>query len=159
MKDIVRWKVKMMKNNKVELQEMLSLFEEYVDVSDIISSKCMSELSSSIAKKRLDLGFSQKQFAEFVHVSQAMVSKWEGGDYNFTIKALAELADHLDMDLHISLKECKEEVEIKYSENHKFEYTSFQKYDYRASRSEIISFTEMKTKINERKYRKDRLEM
>lgn len=146
-------------SSKVELYEMLSLFEDCVDISDVISSKCMSDLSSSIAGKRLDLGLTQKQFAEYVHVSQAMVSKWEGGDYNFSIKGLAELAERLGMDLQVSLCEYKEEIEIKCSENSEFAYTSFQKQEYTGSKSEIISFIEMRSKINERKYRKERLEM
>ena len=104
--------------SKVELYEMLSLFEDCVDISDVISSKCMSDLSSLIVEKRLDLGLTQKQFAEYVHVSQAMVSKWEGGDYNFSIKELAELAERLGMDLQVSLREYKEEIEVKCSENH-----------------------------------------
>lgn len=118
MKDIARWKARTMMDSKVELYEMLSLFEDCVDISDVISSKCMSDLSSSIVEKRLDLGLTQKQFAEYVHVSQAMVSKWEGGDYNFSIKELAELAERLGMDLQVSLREYKEEIEVKCSENH-----------------------------------------
>ena len=40
---------------------------------------------------------SQKQFAQFMGVSQAMVSKWESGDCNFTIETIAKICDKLDL--------------------------------------------------------------
>ena len=95
----------------------------------------------------------QKEFAEHVQVSQAMVSKWEGGDYNFSIKSLAELAEKLDMDLHIALKEYKDSVEVNYSSKAECSYTVFKKNQYVGLRSGIVSFEE-KSEI----YRKRRME-
>lgn len=46
----------------------------------------------------------QKEFVEHIKVSQGMISKWESGDYNFSIKTLAEVAEKLDMELYINLK-------------------------------------------------------
>ncbi len=46
----------------------------------------------------------QKEFAEHIKVSQGMISKWESGNYNFSIKTLAEVAEKLDMELYINLK-------------------------------------------------------
>lgn len=46
----------------------------------------------------------QKEFAKHIKVSQGMISKWEGGDYNFSIKSLAEFAEKLDMELYVNLK-------------------------------------------------------
>lgn len=158
MKDMKKWKARIeMKNKKIGVSEILSLFEDEIEISDILASKCMSELSTSIAKKRLRLELTQKEFAEYIQVSQAMVSKWEGGDYNFSIKSLAELAERLDMDLHISLKEYKENIEVNYLNNNEFAYTSFQKNQYVGARSGIISFTEKSSEIYRR--REEKIEM
>lgn len=143
--------------NRIAIDDILALFEDNVDGADIISAKCMSELSSSIARKRLGLGLTQKQFAEHIQVSQTMVSKWEGGDYNFSIKSLAELADKLDMDLHVSLKEYREVVEVNYIDSNA--YTTFPKKQYVVSGSGMISFAERKGEIYRRKQKEERLEM
>ena len=42
----------------------------------------------------------QKQFASFMGVSQAMISKWESGEYNFTINTLNEICDKLGLDFN-----------------------------------------------------------
>lgn len=39
----------------------------------------MSEFNSSIKKKRIELGITQKQLAELVGVSSNTISKWESG--------------------------------------------------------------------------------
>lgn len=65
------------------------------------------ELSAAIVKQRIALGMTQKQFAEYMNVSQGMVSKWESTDYNFSMKALAEIAAKLDLELDIDLKKNK----------------------------------------------------
>ncbi|MGN0182914.1 MAG: helix-turn-helix domain-containing protein [Candidatus Ornithomonoglobus sp.] len=55
------------------------------------------ELSTTIFKKRMTMDMNQTKFAKYLGVSQAMVSKYESGDYNFTIKQLCNLAEKLDM--------------------------------------------------------------
>lgn len=57
----------------------------------------LSNISAAIELRRKDLGMNQKQFASFMGVSQAMVSKWESGEYNFTINTLNEICDKLEM--------------------------------------------------------------
>lgn len=53
----------------------------------------------------------QKEFAEHIKVSQGMISKWESGNYNFSIKTLAEVAEKLDMELYINLNRKQGEKE------------------------------------------------
>ena len=38
--------------------------------------------------------------ASFMGVSQAMISKWESGEYNFTINTLNEICDKLGLDFN-----------------------------------------------------------
>lgn len=85
------------------LNELLELFGDTVTVSDIIASKILGSISASIAKKRIQSNMTQKEFANHMGVSQGMVSKWEGGDYNFSIKTLADIAEKLDMELSVNL--------------------------------------------------------
>lgn len=99
-----------MKNNDIAgLEDILQLFEDNVSVSDINASRYLGKISAAIVKKRVEMGMTQKQFSEYVGVSQGMVSKWEGGDYNFTIRALAEIAEKLDLELYLNLKEYNEQ--------------------------------------------------
>lgn len=98
------------KEMAVGLDEVFKLFEEHLTIADISSARYLGKISAAIAKKRLDMGLSQKEFAEFLHVSQGMVSKWESGDYNFTIRGLAELSESLNMELYVNFKEYREIV-------------------------------------------------
>lgn len=69
----------MKKNNVAGLKDILQLFEDNVSVSDISASRYLGKISAAIVKKRVEMGMTQKQFSEYVGVSQGMVSKWEGG--------------------------------------------------------------------------------
>lgn len=60
-------------------------------------------ISASIELRRKDLGMNQKQFASFMGVSQAMVSKWESGEYNFTINTLNEICSRLGLEFDPTL--------------------------------------------------------
>lgn len=101
----------MSKIESVGLSDILSLFDNTISCSDIISAKCLSHISSSIVAKRISLNLSQQEFANKLGVSQSMVSKWEGEDYNFSIKTLADIAAKLNMSLSVSLLDDYEENE------------------------------------------------
>ena len=67
----------------------------------------LAKISAQIERKRLDLGMTQKEFAEFMEVSQGMVSKWESRDYNFTIRSLNEICHKLDLSMSVNIdKAC-----------------------------------------------------
>lgn len=92
------------KSDSAKLEDLLELFGETISAADINASRYLGEISSAIVKKRMELNMTQKEFAKHIKVSQGMISKWEGGDYNFSIKSLAELAEKLDMELYVNLK-------------------------------------------------------
>ena len=46
----------------------------------------------------------QSEFAEYIGVSQGMVSKWESREYNFTIKSLNEICVKLDISFSILIE-------------------------------------------------------
>lgn len=89
------------------MSDLLNLFTDDLSASDLLASKALGEISAAVVKQRLELGMTQKQFAQYMNVSQGMVSKWESSDYNFSVKALAEIAAKLDLDLNIHLHKSK----------------------------------------------------
>ncbi len=67
----------------------------------------LAKISARIERCRLDMGMTQQEFAEFLGVTQGMVSKWEGREYNFTIRTLNEICEKVNLDLSVSLdKPC-----------------------------------------------------
>ena len=99
------------------LKDLLELFGDTVTVSDIIASNVLGSISASIARQRLQSNMTQKEFADYMCVSQGMVSKWEGGDYNFSIRTLADIADKLDVELTVNLEPKKKEIQVKHIQN------------------------------------------
>lgn len=64
----------------------------------------LSRISAQIEKSRLELGMTQKEFADYMGVTQGMVSKWESREYNFTIKSLNEICHKLGMTVEVNVE-------------------------------------------------------
>ena len=94
---------KKVKENSASLADLLAMFEDDISIADINASRYLGKISASIVKRRIELKMSQKDFAGYLGVSQGMISRWEGGDYNFSIKALSEIAEKLELELYINL--------------------------------------------------------
>lgn len=45
----------------------------------------------------------QEEFAQYLGVSQGMVSRWENRDYNFTVKSLNDICQKLNLSLTIDM--------------------------------------------------------
>ena len=56
-------------------------------------------ICGEIITQRIERGMTQKKFAEFMEVSQSMVSKWEKGECNFTLQSLVKIASKLGLSL------------------------------------------------------------
>ena len=69
--------------------------------ADKAESDMKAEISVCIHEKRLNMNMTQKEFAKFAGVSQTMVSKWESGEYNFTIGNLSRLMTTLGLKIEI----------------------------------------------------------
>jgi len=46
----------------------------------------------------------RKQFAEFMGVSQGLVSRWERGETNFTLETLVNIASKLGLEMQSPIK-------------------------------------------------------
>lgn len=100
------------KFNSMGLDDLLELFEDNLELSDITASRILGNISAAITKKRIKYSMTQNEFAKYLGVSQGMVSKWEGGDYNFSIKTLAEIAERLNMELAVELDSRRRDVQV-----------------------------------------------
>lgn len=90
------------KNKKCNIDDLLSLFEETISPADVLSSKLRAQVSSIITKERLKLKMTQSQYAKHIDVKQSQISRWEHGDYNFSLDKIADIAAKLNLDINIT---------------------------------------------------------
>lgn len=96
------------KNTKNSTKNLFDILSEQFSKEELIAADISSNIAFSIIKYRHEHGMTQKQLAEKTKVTQAMVSKWENGDYNFTIESLAKLCVQLGMQLNCEISEPAE---------------------------------------------------
>lgn len=80
---------------------MNTIFGDLPYTSEDRYYEILNNISIAVVDYRIKHGFSQKQLAEKLDVSQAMVSKYESGDYNISLKALVSLLDKLNINMSI----------------------------------------------------------
>lgn len=97
--------------NKNNIFELLSTLSDGFSEEDLRFADIASDLASQITARRIELGLTQKQFAEKLGKSQATVSKWETADCNFQIKTLIEISQKLELPLTISFKNPQSKTE------------------------------------------------
>jgi ribosome-binding protein aMBF1 (putative translation factor) len=75
-------------------------------LSDSLSSderktaEFVAAIAASIQRQRHVKGYTQKDLADKLGVSQVMISRWENGEENFTVATLAKISAALEMELH-----------------------------------------------------------
>lgn len=69
------------------------------------AASLMCDVSTALVEYRRKNSLSQKKLAEKLDVGQSMVSKYESGDYNWTIRSLVEVSSKLGLDLTLSIDE------------------------------------------------------
>lgn len=67
----------------------------------------LMDIAIAIAKARIKIGFSQADFAKKMRTSQSVISRIESGNQNLSVKMLVRIAQVLDCDLLVSLKQHK----------------------------------------------------
>lgn len=73
-----------------------SLFDD-IPADRMFALKNRAIIANAIYHERKRRGMSQAEFADLFDVAQPMVSKWESGEYNFSIDGLSSLFYRLDI--------------------------------------------------------------
>jgi len=91
-----------------DIRELPGAWDTYYELIDEEGRKYQElydvyyEISTAIFKYRIKHGLSQKKLAGKLGVTQAMVSKLESGDYNYTVEQLWKIANKLGLKFNIS---------------------------------------------------------
>ena len=65
-----------------------------------LTAKYIAQISTAIQRQRKIKGYTQKELANKLGVSQVMVSRWENGEENFTIATLVKISTALGIKLY-----------------------------------------------------------
>ena len=98
-----------MDDRKNDMYDLLSNLSDGLSTEELVFADIASDLAAAIASQRLSLGLTQTELAQLCGKTQATVSKWENAESNFQLRTLVELAEKLDLTLHVSLTP-KEEI-------------------------------------------------
>ena len=104
-----------MTNNNNEMFDFLS---NYLSKSDVYAAKAIAKISMFILKYRQNSNMTQKEFAKKMGVTQAMVSKWESAEYNFTIETIAQISEKLNTTFNIEFRPESEYLANSYNNNY-----------------------------------------
>lgn len=95
----------MIKNLKSS-DELLSFLGATKEISSIsMYYDILYDVSVKIHDYRVKNSMTQKELAKTLSVSQAMVAKYESGDYNFTLETLCNIFQKLNVKVGITLED------------------------------------------------------
>jgi transcriptional regulator with XRE-family HTH domain len=93
--------------DKIANAKKTNWITEEMAEADVKTTVELAKISAKIERCRLEKGMTQKEFADYMGVTQGMVSKWESREYNFTIKTLNEICYKLNITMDINMdKPC-----------------------------------------------------
>ena len=79
--------------------EVTTWLSDYVTEEEHIANGCIAEIAATIQLQRKAKGYTQKDLAKKLGVSQVMISRWENAEENFTIATLAKVSIALGFEL------------------------------------------------------------
>lgn len=89
-------------------QEFFDLMNSYLSKSDIYEAQTIGRIVAELVRYRTENNLSQKELAKELGVTQGMVSRWESGDYNFTIKKVCQLCEKLGLTMELKMQKESE---------------------------------------------------
>jgi ribosome-binding protein aMBF1 (putative translation factor) len=88
-----------MKIEKIAESKENSWLLDSLSYDEQIAAEFVADIAMSIQIARRERGYTQKELAEKVGVSQVMISRWENGEENFTAATLAKISSALGIGL------------------------------------------------------------
>ncbi len=88
--------------------------EEYKDKLEL--EKLLVDIACEFINFRMNNNLMQKDLAEMLGMTQAMISKLESGDYNPTVKMLYEISKKLSWDFNVEFAANSQDYNYQYSE-------------------------------------------
>ena len=85
--------------NHEKMKNLMQTISSGLSDEDLQLSVLQAQIAAEISMRRQALGLNQKQLAEKLGVSQALVSRWETGDVNFTLSTLVKISLAMDLPL------------------------------------------------------------
>ncbi|WP_077613429.1 helix-turn-helix transcriptional regulator [Clostridium sp. Marseille-P2415] len=119
----------------MENQKMLlnanSFFEKETDEfkKEMEINNLLVDIACEFIKYRAENEMTQKDLAQKLNMTQAMVSKLESGDYNPTVKMLFEIAQKLSWNFKIELNSMARKYNYCYEGNQKLTQNKEYCYD------------------------------
>ena len=89
---------------KMDQAKESSWLSDSLTYEETIALRYIAYIASVIQKQRKAQGYTQQELAKILGVSQAMVSRWENGEENFTIATLAKISAALGLKLQNPLE-------------------------------------------------------
>ena len=86
-------------SNKIASAENNTWLIDVLSEDERKTAEYIALIAQSIQEQRRIQGLTQKQLAERLGVSQAMVSQWENGEENFTASTLVKISSALGLRL------------------------------------------------------------
>jgi len=90
--------------SKIANAKKTNWLSEGLTEAEVKTTVELAKIPARIERCRLDMGMTQQEFAEYLGVTQGMVSKWEGREYNFTIRTLNEVCEKINLNLSIVIE-------------------------------------------------------
>lgn len=86
-----------MRGNRPGLKDLLCAVSADLTAEELLLDSLKGIIGAEIAMHRRKKNMSQKEFASSMGVSQALVSRWEQGETNYTLETLVKIAAALDI--------------------------------------------------------------
>ncbi|MCL2426760.1 MAG: helix-turn-helix domain-containing protein [Oscillospiraceae bacterium] len=83
---------------KMDKAKESTWFSESLSQEERNTAIYIGQIAVIIQRQRKARGYTQHDLANKIGVSQAMVSRWENGEENFTIATLAKISAALDIE-------------------------------------------------------------
>lgn len=94
------------------LDDLLNALSQNIKEEDLIYAATTSQIVSFLLKERFKQKLTQKEFAKKLNIQQSVISRWEQGNNNFTIKTLSKVAATFDLDLYVNFSQHREITRI-----------------------------------------------